>query len=78
MATHAEPVYVSVVTPAKKGRFTPLFAFWMVGLTLALAIGLVSGLHVLFNGLGVTNLTNALPWGLWITVDLSSIALGAG
>ncbi len=78
MATHAEPVYISIVTPPKKGRFTPLFAFWMIGLTLALAIGLVSGLHVLFNGLGVTNLTNALPWGLWITVDLSSIALGAG
>jgi molybdopterin-containing oxidoreductase family membrane subunit len=78
MATHAEPIYVSVITPPKKGRITPLFAFWMVGLTIALGIGLVSGLHVLFNGLGVTNLSNALPWGLWITVDLSSIALGAG
>jgi molybdopterin-containing oxidoreductase family membrane subunit len=28
--------------------------------------------------LEVTNLTDDLPWGLWITIDLSSIALGAG
>jgi len=76
--THAEPIYVSVVTPPKKGRFSPLFMVWVLGLICALGIGLVSGLHVLFNGLGVTNLSNALPWGLWITVDLSSIALGAG
>lgn len=78
MATHAEPVHISIVTPPEKGRVSRLFAFWMVGLTIGLAIGLVSGLHVLMNGLGVTNLSNALPWGLWITVDLSAIALGAG
>lgn len=75
---HAEPTYVSVVTPPKKGRFSPLFMLWILGLVCALGIGLVSAIYVLFNGLGVTNLTNALPWGLWITVDLSSIALGAG
>src|SRR5690606_5996648 len=32
----------------------------------------------LIEGLHVTNLTDSLPWGLWIVVDLSSIALGAG
>ncbi|MDZ4672115.1 MAG: NrfD/PsrC family molybdoenzyme membrane anchor subunit [Phototrophicales bacterium] len=78
MTTHAEPLYVSVVTPPKNGRYSPLFLVWMTGLIGALGIGLVSGLHVLLNGLGVTNLTNALPWGLWITLDLSAIALGAG
>ncbi len=29
-------------------------------------------------GLEVTNLTDRVPWGLWITHDLSAIALGAG
>jgi Ni/Fe-hydrogenase subunit HybB-like protein len=28
--------------------------------------------------LSITNLTDLVPWGLWITIDLSSIALGAG
>jgi Ni/Fe-hydrogenase subunit HybB-like protein len=28
--------------------------------------------------LGITNLTDYVPWGLWITIDLSAIALGAG
>lgn len=75
---HAEMNFVPLVTPPKKGRFSPLFILWIVGLIGALGIGLVSAVHVLFNGLGVTNLNNALPWGLWITLDLSSIALGAG
>ncbi|NIV33885.1 MAG: hypothetical protein GWN58_31880, partial [Anaerolineae bacterium] len=26
----------------------------------------------------LTNLTDLVPWGLWITIDLSSIALSAG
>ncbi|HYO88190.1 MAG TPA: NrfD/PsrC family molybdoenzyme membrane anchor subunit, partial [Candidatus Limnocylindrales bacterium] len=51
---------------------------WLALLTLGLAIGLYSGLMVLLHGLGITNLTDHLPWGLWITVDLSFIALGAG
>jgi Ni/Fe-hydrogenase subunit HybB-like protein len=42
------------------------------------AVGAVSGVSVLLNGLSVTNLTNQVPWGLWITIDLSAIALGAG
>jgi Ni/Fe-hydrogenase subunit HybB-like protein len=50
--------------------------FGLVGLLLL--IGLVSAVIVFKNGLVVTNLTNAVPWGLWITIDLSSIALGAG
>ncbi len=51
---------------------------WLALLTLGLAIGLFSAVMVLLNGLGITNLTDELPWGLWITVDLSFIALGAG
>lgn len=59
-------------------RPSPIFIIWMLGLAVALGIGVISSIYVLINGLGVTNLTNELPWGLWITVDLSSIALGAG
>jgi molybdopterin-containing oxidoreductase family membrane subunit len=47
-------------------------------LGLLVVIGLVSGGLVFANGLKITALTNRVPWGLWITVDLSAIALGAG
>lgn len=55
-----------------------LFWVWVAILAIMLVIGVISGIYVLVNGLEVTNLTDQLPWGLWITVDLSSIALGAG
>jgi Ni/Fe-hydrogenase subunit HybB-like protein len=54
------------------------FWLWVALLSAGLGIGLISVLLVLANGLGITNLTDKLPWGLWITVDLSFIALGAG
>lgn len=59
-------------------RRLPLFPIWILLLVIGLGIGTVSGIHVLLNGLGVTNLSDQSPWGLWIVVDLSSIALGAG
>jgi Ni/Fe-hydrogenase subunit HybB-like protein len=40
--------------------------------------GAVSGLLIFWKGLGLTNLTDLVPWGLWITLDLSSISLAAG
>lgn len=43
-----------------------------------LAIGLYSAIRVFIDGLAITNLGDSVPWGLWITIDLSSIALGAG
>jgi len=60
-----------------KKRMTP----WIVWLTLMGIIllgGLAAGSLVFRKGLGITNLTDLVPWGLWITIDLSSIALGAG
>lgn len=57
---------------------SPAYTVWILFLLGLVAIGGVSIGHVLINGLGVTNLTDQLPWGLWITVDLSAIALGAG
>ena len=43
-----------------------------------LIIGLFSAFLVLRDGLVLTNLSDSVPWGLWITLDLSAIALGAG
>jgi len=40
--------------------------------------GVIAGIMVFWKGLEITNLTDRVPWGLWITIDLSSIALGAG
>ncbi len=51
---------------------------WWLAIGLLIVIGLVSGLLVFINGLKITALSNNVPWGLWITVDLSAIALGAG
>lgn len=54
-----------------------LFA-WLGFLALCLLIGVVAALQVFSKGLGITNMNDAVPWGLWITIDLSAIALGAG
>ncbi len=59
-------------------RRSPLYTMWVLLLAAVFGIGLLAIVYVLINGLEVTHLTNQLPWGLWITVDLSSIALGAG
>jgi Ni/Fe-hydrogenase subunit HybB-like protein len=51
---------------------------WLGSMGIILLAGLVSGILVFWKGLVITNLTDLVPWGLWITIDLSSIALGAG
>jgi menaquinone reductase, integral membrane subunit len=51
---------------------------WLAFLGLFLATGAFAGALVLWKGLSITNLTDFVPWGLWITIDLSSIALAAG
>jgi molybdopterin-containing oxidoreductase family membrane subunit len=43
-----------------------------------ITIGLISAVLVFVNGLEITNMYDSVPWGLWITIDLSAIALGAG
>jgi Ni/Fe-hydrogenase subunit HybB-like protein len=60
-----------------KKLITPWTA-WLSFLGIILLGGLGAGILVLWKGLGITNLTDLVPWGLWITIDLSSIALGAG
>ena len=51
---------------------------WLAGLALVMLAGLGAGALVYSRGLVVTNLTDLVPWGLWITIDLSSIAMSAG
>jgi Ni/Fe-hydrogenase subunit HybB-like protein len=43
-----------------------------------MGLGVISALIIFWKGLVMTNLTDLVPWGLWITIDLSSIALSAG
>src|SRR5512137_892065 len=58
--------------------FSPALLAWLGLLGLCIIIGLVSAFQVFWNGLYITNMSDSVPWGLWITIDLSSIALGAG
>jgi Ni/Fe-hydrogenase subunit HybB-like protein len=60
-------------------RLKSIFAFvWYLSLLLIIIAGLIAGAQVLTKGLWLTNLTDLVPWGLWITIDLSSIAVSAG
>lgn len=58
----------------------PRYAFWLwvALLLIPISMGVYFGLSVLINGLGVTNMSDGAPWGLWIVFDLSFIALSAG
>jgi Ni/Fe-hydrogenase subunit HybB-like protein len=53
-----------------------IFPYWIALLLVGAAFGLVGAFIVLRDGLQVTGLSNKVPWGLWISIDLSSIALG--
>lgn len=55
-----------------------IFPAWIGLLVLFLLGGVVAAVIVFSRGLIVTNLTDLVPWGLWITIDLSSIGLAAG
>ncbi len=54
------------------------WTLWLAGLGLVLLAALAGGFLVFSKGLWITNLSDLVPWGLWITIDLSSIALSAG
>ncbi|HKG53681.1 MAG TPA: NrfD/PsrC family molybdoenzyme membrane anchor subunit [Anaerolineales bacterium] len=66
---------------SKKIRSKLVITPWTIWLSLMgviLLSGVIAGIMVFWKGLEITNLTDRVPWGLWITIDLSSIALGAG
>jgi Ni/Fe-hydrogenase subunit HybB-like protein len=58
-------------------KLTPYQA-WLFVLATLIVAGVYAGGIVFTRGLVVTNLTDLVPWGFWITVDLSSIAMSAG
>ncbi len=58
-------------------KFTPWLA-WVGFLGILMVAGVVAGILVFAKGLVITNLTDLVPWGLWITIDLTSIAVSAG
>jgi len=57
-------------------RSINVFPYWIGLLIVGILFGLVGAFTVLRDGLQVTGLSNAIPWGLWISVDLSAIAMG--
>jgi Ni/Fe-hydrogenase subunit HybB-like protein len=61
----------------KLPKFTP-WMIWVSSLIVFLGIGAAAGIMVFWKGLSLTHLTDLVPWGLWITIDLSSIAVSAG
>jgi len=62
----------------KPTSINPGFLVWLGLVGIFLLIGLAAAGQVFWNGLVVTNMSDSVPWGLWITLDLSAIALGAG
>ncbi len=57
-------------------REVDIFPYWMGLLVVGILFGLVGAYQVFAYGLQVTGLSNQVPWGLWISIDLSAIALG--
>ncbi len=61
----------------KRIRLTA-FQGWALTLGILSLAGGAGGVLVFARGLSLTNLSDLVPWGLWITIDLSVIALSAG
>ncbi|MFH1823717.1 MAG: NrfD/PsrC family molybdoenzyme membrane anchor subunit [Candidatus Firestonebacteria bacterium] len=54
----------------------PLFSFGTIILIFLASLGAISAIYRLIVGLGATtNLSDRVPWGLWIGMDLSLVAL---
>ena len=56
----------------------PFLLPWTGLLLLLILFGLWGAVQVYTQGLVVTGMHDYVPWGLWITLDLSTIGLGAG
>lgn len=63
---------------ARKSRRFSALSLWYLLLGIMIVTGLWGAARTIIHGLQVTNLTDTVPWGLWITHDLSAIGLGAG
>ncbi len=67
----------TIIRTIRENILTP-WGLWLALLSVILFSALIGGLLVFWKGLVITNLTDRVPWGLWITIDLSAIALSAG
>lgn len=67
----------TILKTIRENIFTP-WGLWLGFLSFFLLAALAAGITVFWKGLVITNLTDLVPWGLWITIDLSSIAVAAG
>ena len=67
----------NILKTIRENIFTP-WGLWLSFLGVILLGAVVAGLMIFWKGLVITNLTDLVPWGLWITIDLSSIAVAAG
>lgn len=59
-------------------RRISVFWLWIGFLLVIIALGLFAAFLVFTRGLSVTGLSDGVPWGMWITLDLSCIGLSAG
>jgi molybdopterin-containing oxidoreductase family membrane subunit len=57
---------------------TMTFLLWLAAWIALLAFGLYAAFLCLYHGLNQTNMDNRFAFGLWIFLDLSIIAMGAG
>ena len=57
-------------------KHVDIFPYWLGLLALGIIFGLSGAFVVLRDGLHVTGLSNKVPWGLWVVIDLASISLG--
>lgn len=69
---------MATTTASKPQTLNRSFIIWLASLSILLVIGVYFMIQVLIHGLQLTGLNDRVPWGLWITHDLSAIALGAG
>ncbi len=57
-------------------KYVDLFPYWVAFLAVGILFGMYGAFIVLRDGLDITGLSNKVPWGLWVVIDLASIALG--
>jgi Ni/Fe-hydrogenase subunit HybB-like protein len=55
-----------------------VFNWWLLALLTFMVGGLIGATVVFSQGLVVTNMSDLVPWGIWIAIDLACIALSAG
>ncbi|MCE9647037.1 MAG: polysulfide reductase NrfD [Chloroflexi bacterium] len=69
---------MSTIIKTIRENITRPWGLWLLFLGALMFTAVIAGLSVFWFGLSITNLTDLVPWGLWITIDLSSIAVSAG